>query len=69
MRSDIEIADSAVLEDIGAISERAGIDKKYVECYGSKKAKIDLGFLKANEGKKEGKLILVTAITPTPLGE
>ncbi len=69
MRSDIEIADSAVLEDIGAIAERAGIDKKYVECYGSKKAKIDLGFLKANEGKKDGKLILVTAITPTPLGE
>ena len=69
MRSDIEIADSAVLEDITAIADRAGIDEKYVECYGRKKAKIDLGFLKANEGKKDGKLILVTAITPTPLGE
>ena len=48
MRSDIEIADSAVLEDITAIADRAGIDGKYVECYGRKKAKIDLGFLKAN---------------------
>ena len=43
MRSDIEIADSAVLEDITAIADRAGIDEKFVECYGRKKAKRDLG--------------------------
>ncbi len=66
--SDIEIAQRAKTEDISVIAERAGIDEKYVECYGKNKAKIDLAFL--NETKnKNGKLILVTAITPTPAGE
>ena len=66
--SDIEIAQMARPEDISVIAQRAGIDEKYVECYGKKKAKIDLAFL--SETKREsGKLILVTAITPTPAGE
>lgn len=66
--SDIEIAQRAKIENISVIAERAGIDEKYVECYGKNKAKIGLAFL--NETKrKNGKLILVTAITPTPAGE
>lgn len=66
--SDIEIAQKAKIENISVIAERAGIDEKYVECYGKNKAKIDLAFL-AETKKKNGKLILVTAITPTPAGE
>ena len=69
MRSDIEIADSVVLSNICDIAEKAGIDEKYVENYGRYKAKIDLSYLSDNKEKKDGKLILVTAITPTPLGE
>lgn len=66
--SDIEIAQKAKIENISVIAERAGIDEKYVECYGKNKAKIDLAFLNETK-KKNGKLILVTAITPTPAGE
>lgn len=66
--SDIEIAQRAKTENISVIAERAGIDEKYVECYGKNKAKIDLAFLSETK-KKNGKLILVTAITPTPAGE
>lgn len=69
MRSDIEIADSVELSEIREIAEKAGIQEKYVENYGRYKAKIDLSFLSDNGEKKDGKLILVTAITPTPLGE
>lgn len=68
MKSDIEIAQSCVTEDISRIAEKLGIDGKYVEKYGNNKAKIDLSYLKDN-GRKNGKLILVTAITPTPAGE
>lgn len=66
--SDIEIAQRAKTENISVIAERAGIDEKYVECYGKNKAKIDLAFLVETK-RKNGKLILVTAITPTPAGE
>ena len=66
--SDIEIAQRAKTEDISVIAERAGIDEEYVECYGKNKAKIDLAFLSETK-RKNGKLILVTAITPTPAGE
>ena len=69
MRSDIEIADSVELSEIREIAGKAGIQEKYVENYGRYKAKIDLSFLSDNGEKKDGKLILVTAITPTPLGE
>ena len=67
-KSDIEIAQSCEALDIKKIAEEAGIDEKYVETYGKKKAKISLDFLKNSENKT-GKLILVTAINPTPAGE
>ena len=68
MKSDIEISQEAKMEKILDIAKSAGIDEKYVEQYGNYKAKIDLSIL--NDIKKEdGKLILVTAITPTPAGE
>ncbi len=66
--SDIEIAQRCKMKPITEIAEKAGIDEKYVEQYGRYKAKIDPALL--NETKREnGKLILVTAITPTPAGE
>ncbi|MCI5970398.1 MAG: formate--tetrahydrofolate ligase [Oscillospiraceae bacterium] len=68
MKSDIEIAQSVTPENIMCIAKKAGIDEKYVEQYGNDKAKIDLSLLKENKNK-DGKLILVTAITPTPAGE
>lgn len=68
MKTDIEIAQSAKTQFIGDIAKNAGIDDKYIEYYGKNKAKIDLSLLKESH-KPEGKLILVTAITPTPAGE
>ena len=66
--SDIEIAQQTKAELITEIAKKAGIDDKYLEQYGKYKAKIDTALL--NETKaKDGKLILVTAITPTPAGE
>ena len=68
MKTDIEIAQEAKCEDIRIIAENAGIDEKYLELYGRNKAKVNLSLV--NESKKEnGKLVLVTAITPTPAGE
>lgn len=67
-KSDIDIAQSCEALDIKKIAEKAGIDEKYVVAYGKKKAKISLDFLKNSENKT-GKLILVTAINPTPAGE
>lgn len=69
MRSDIEIAQDATLLPIEEIAERAGIAKDEIELYGQHKAKVNLGILKRLEKAKSGKLILVTAITPTALGE
>ncbi len=69
MLTDIEIAQSAKPKHILEIAASAGIDEKYIELYGSNKAKLDHSILKENEGKKNGKLVLVTAITPTPAGE
>ncbi len=66
--TDIEIAQSAQMQPITEIAKTAGIDDKYLEQYGKYKAKVDLSILKENE-KPDGKLILVTAITPTPAGE
>ncbi len=65
--SDIEIAQSIKIKPITAIAETAGIDQNDIEQYGRYKAKLDLSIMKAN--KPDGKLILVTAITPTPAGE
>ena len=66
--SDIEIAQSAKIQPITEIAKTAGVDEKYIEQYGKYKAKIDLSLLKESK-KPDGKLILVTAITPTPAGE
>ncbi len=68
-KSDIEIAQSCNLKHITEIAKTAGVDEKYVEYYGRHKAKIDLSLLKDKADKPNGKLILVTAITPTPAGE
>ena len=66
--SDIEIAQQCKMKHITEIADKAGIDRKYLEQYGNYKAKIDLSL--ANETTNpDGKLILVTAITPTPAGE
>ena len=66
--TDIEIAQQCEMKHIKEIARTAGIDEKYLEQYGNYKAKIDLSILK-DESKKDGKLVLVTAITPTPAGE
>ena len=67
-KSDIEIAQECEMLPITQIAEKAGIDDKYLEQYGKYKAKIDYNLLKESD-KKDGKLILVTAINPTPAGE
>ena len=66
--SDIEIAQQCKMQHINKIAEIAGIEDKYIEQYGKYKAKIDLSLLKDSKNE-DGKLILVTAITPTPAGE
>ncbi len=65
--SDIEIAHSIKMKKISEIAKSVDISEDYLEYYGNYKAKIDLKYL--DDNKKEGKLILVTAITPTPAGE
>ena len=67
--TDIEIAQACRLRKITEIAEIAGVDQKYLEQYGNYKAKIDPQILKDLADKPDGKLILVTAITPTPAGE
>lgn len=69
MKTDIEIAQEAVALDIKEIAAAEGIEAEYVEQYGRDKAKINYNVLKNHPEKKDGKLILVTAITPTPAGE
>ncbi len=68
MLTDIEIAQATTPEKITEIAKKAGIDEKYLECYGNYKAKVDYNLLR-NEEHTPGKLILVTAINPTPAGE
>ncbi len=67
--TDIEIAQSRTLEPISQIARRAGIGEEYLEGYGRYKAKVEPGLFKELEGREPGKLILVTAMTPTPMGE
>ena len=69
MMTDIEIAQSVTPKHILEVAHSIGIDEKYIELHGKDKAKIDLSFLEDTRDKKPGKLILVTAITPTPAGE
>ena len=66
---DIEIARSAKLKNVMEITNKLNIPESEVEPIGKYKAKISLNYLKNLKNKKEGKLILVTAINPTPLGE
>ena len=68
-KTDIEIAQACEKEKITAVAERAGIPEEYLELYGNYKAKIDYRYLKDHADTPDGKLILVTAITPTPAGE
>ena len=67
-KTDIEIAQECAMQPIGEIARRAHVDEKYLEQYGRYKAKIDPALLKET-GRENGKLVLVTAITPTPAGE
>ncbi len=67
-KSDIEIAQECVMRPIGEIAKKAHVDEKYLEQYGKYKAKIDPALLKETD-RENGKLVLVTAITPTPAGE
>ena len=66
--SDIEIAGKCKMQPIEKIAQSAHVSEKYLECYGKYKGKIDLSLLKETD-REDGKLILVTAITPTPAGE
>ena len=69
MKSDIEIAQAAKLEKITTVAEKLDIPNESLEPYGHYKAKISMEFLKSLDSKEDGKLILVTAISPTPAGE
>ncbi len=68
-KTDIEIAQETTMHKISEIAAGLGVDEKYVEQYGPYKAKIDYNLLPAMADKPNGKLVLVTAITPTPAGE
>jgi formate--tetrahydrofolate ligase len=69
VRSDIEIAQGATLEPISEIAARLGIPEDVLDTYGRYKAKVSLDFIDSLKGRKNGKLILVSAISPTPAGE
>src|SRR6187455_894197 len=70
MPSDIEIAQAAKMQRISAVArEKLGIAEEHLEPYGHYKAKVSLKYLDTLKGKKNGKLVLVTAISPTPAGE
>ncbi|MGL4109646.1 formate--tetrahydrofolate ligase [Clostridium sp. LP20] len=69
MKSDIQIAQEANMEPIVKIAEGINLSEEDIELYGKYKCKISLDVLKRNEDKKDGKLVLVTAINPTPAGE
>jgi len=68
-KSDIEIAQETPMMHIGEVAKIAGIDEEYLDYYGKYKAKIDYNVLEEKKNTPDGKLILVTAITPTPAGE
>ncbi len=69
MKTDIEIAQEAVMEPIGRVAAKLGIREEDLEYYGKYKAKLSEEFLKSLQDRPDGKLILVTAINPTPAGE
>ena len=67
-KTDIEIAQACTMQPITEIAKVAGVDEKYLELYGKYKAKVDYNLLRETD-RKDGKLVLVTAINPTPAGE
>ncbi|MCR4731750.1 MAG: formate--tetrahydrofolate ligase [Lachnospiraceae bacterium] len=69
MKTDIQIAQEAIKEPITKVAERAGVPEEALELYGRYKAKISEAYLSELKSKKDGKLVLVTAINPTPAGE
>jgi formate--tetrahydrofolate ligase len=69
VKSDIEIARASTMKPIVEVASKIGIPQDSVLSYGNYKAKISLDFIKSLEQKPDGKLILVTAMTPTPAGE
>ena len=69
MKSDLEIAHEVTLKPIALVAKNYGISEENLELYGKYKAKLSQNFCAAHEGKQKGKLILVTATNPTPLGE
>lgn len=69
MKSDLEIAHEVKLKPIALVAKNYGISEENLELYGKYKAKLSQSFCSAQEGKQKGKLILVTATNPTPLGE
>ncbi|OUQ58778.1 formate--tetrahydrofolate ligase [Tyzzerella sp. An114] len=69
MKTDLQIAQECTMERIEKIAEKAGIPEEYIECYGKYKAKISDEYYNSIKDKKDGKLILVTAVNPTPAGE
>ena len=69
MKSDLEIAHEVTLKPIALVAKNYGISEEDLELYGKYKAKLSQNFCAAHEGKQNGKLILVTATNPTPLGE
>jgi formate--tetrahydrofolate ligase len=69
MKTDIQIAQENQMHSVREVARAAGIAEKYIEQYGNYKAKIDYNFLADHAEKSDGKLILVTAVSPTPAGE
>ncbi|HEV7984591.1 MAG TPA: formate--tetrahydrofolate ligase, partial [Steroidobacteraceae bacterium] len=69
MTTDIEIAQKAKLQRISQVARKLGIDDQHLDPYGHYKAKVSLDYVSSLAAKPDGKLILVTAITPTPAGE
>lgn len=69
MKTDIEIAQEAVMEPIGKVAEQIGIGADDLELYGKYKAKLSDDLIKRVQDRPDGKLVLMTAINPTPAGE
>lgn len=69
MKTDIEIAQESVMQPIAEIAEKLGMSADDIELYGKYKAKLSEDYIESLEDKPEGKLVLVTAINPTPAGE
>ena len=69
MKTDLQIAQENIMERIDVIAKKAHIADAYLEMYGNYKAKVNLSLMKEFEHQPDGKLILVTAITPTKAGE